>query len=437
MSNEPLNNLSLYKSNDFIMAKYKSSLLENQVMAIALTRIEENNSNPYNSQLEARLYPGELKKLISDETHIYRDLKKLAKTITGHTMFLEDGKGNFKAFSIVPNADYIDGVFIIKFNHELKNHILGLEKNYTTLELSVLTSFKKNNSYRLYEVLKKDAYKIPKTEGCFKVIHSVSELKLLMGLVNTDNQKIKNAIAANVGNWDELYDQLDEKDKVYEEWSDFRKRIILPAQAELAEKSYIRFDFEGIREGRRIKKIEFTLYHNIPSNPEIIDEKKRILDATAMPNRQLEMPMDIYPELYSDYVGHNELTKEDIDLLIKKAGGEEEIIRRAIEMADEQPEIRNYMGWLVKCIENGYVNVGTIDGDHEQYEVVDELKRSYSKDRAAIVESLWERYKSQPEFEIFLTEVLGGVPIHHVELAYSKEELTRMYADWHIGYNFL
>lgn len=436
MSKEPLNNLALYKSNDFIMAKYKSSLLENQVMAIALTRIEENNTDPNNSHLEARLYPGELKKLISDETHIYRDLKRLAKTITGHTMFLEDGKGNFKAFSIVPNADYIDGVFIIKFNQELKNHILGLEKNYTTLELSVLTSFKKNNSYRLYEVLKKDAYKIPKTEGCFKVIHSVSELKLLMGLVNTDNQKIKNAIAANVGNWDELYNQLDENDKVYEEWSDFRKRIILPAQVELEEKSYIRFDFEGIREGRRIKKVEFTLYHNIPKNSEIIDEKKRFLDATTCPNRQLEIPLDIYPDLYSDYLGHNGLSKEDIDLLVKKANGNEDTIRKAIEMADLQPEIRNYMGWLVKCIENNYINISTIRGSHEHYDVIDDLQNSYNNERNIIIDNMWERYKLQPEFDTFLNEVLGGVPIQHIELAYSKDELTKMYADWHVRYNF-
>ena len=91
-SNEPLNSLSVRKSNDFIAAKYKSSLLENQVMAIALTRIEANAVD-IDGSLEARLYPGELKRLVSDPAHIYRDLKKMSKAITGHTMFLEDGKG--------------------------------------------------------------------------------------------------------------------------------------------------------------------------------------------------------------------------------------------------------------------------------------------------------------------------------------------------------
>ena len=135
-ANEPLNSLSLRKSNDFISAKYKSTLLENQVMAIALTKIEVDAKDK-DAPLQAKLYPGDLKKLVSDPAHIYRDLKKLAKTITGHTMFLEDGKGNFKAFSVVPNADYIDGVFIIKFNNELRDHVLGLTSSYTNLELAI------------------------------------------------------------------------------------------------------------------------------------------------------------------------------------------------------------------------------------------------------------------------------------------------------------
>ena len=203
-SNEPLANLSVRKSNDFISAKYKSTLLENQIMAIALTRIEVNASDR-EAPMEAKLYPGELKKLVSDPAHIYRDLKKLAKSITGHTMFLEDGKGNFKAFSVVPNADYIDGVFIIKFNNELRDHVLGLEKNYTSLELSVMTDFKKNSSFRLYEVLKKEAYKIPKKEGAFaQVEYNISELRFIIGLANSDDQGVKNAMA-NMGR---QYDQL-------------------------------------------------------------------------------------------------------------------------------------------------------------------------------------------------------------------------------------
>lgn len=383
-TNEPLNNLSVRKSNDFISAKYKSTLLENQVMAIALTRIEVN-AKSIDSPLEARLYPGELKKLVSDPAHIYRDLKKLSKTITGHTMFLEDGKGNFKAFSVVTNADYIDGIFTIKFNNELKSHVLGLEKNYTNMELAVMTDFKKNTSFRLYEVLKKEAYKISKSSktSCVQVEYNISELRFIIGLANSDNPIVKNAMA-NMGkiiDWDKLFDKLDKKEKKYEEWRDFQRRVIKPAQEELREKSDIYFEYEGIREGRKTKRIIFTIYNNVPNNASIINERKKLLDSNSVSNRQLEMPMDIYPEFYKEFVGHNHLDKEDITLLINKAQGDIEKVRKAINLADKQDNLINYMGWLIRCIEENYIQVETISGSVEMADRTKEIKNSLDEQK--------------------------------------------------------
>lgn len=435
-SNDPLTGLSVRKSNDFISAKYKSTLLENQVMAIALTRIEVN-ANDVDSPLEARLYPGELKKLVSDSAHIYRDLKKLAKTITGHTMFLEDGKGNFKAFSVVPNADYIDGVFIIKFNNALREHVLGLEKNYTNLELSVMTDFKKNSSFRLYEVLKKEAYKIPKGEGkSVQVEYNISELRFIIGLANSDDQNVKNAMA-NMGkmiDWDELYEKLDKKDKKYEEWRDFQRRILKPAQEELAEKSDIRFEYEGIRENRKTKRIAFTIFHNVPSNPEVIDERQKIIEANSIPNRQMEMPMDIFPDLYDEFVGHNGLAKEDIDLLILKSEYNAEKIREAIKLADEQSYISNYMGWLIKCIQNNYVKVETLEGSAVEAQGIKEIKASMDKNKDAIALKAWKKIKTKEEFADFVNEVEeNGLSIEQLEVIYDSNELTKMFTDWKLG----
>lgn len=434
---EPLTNLSVRKSNDFISAKYKSSLLENQVMAIALTRIEVN-SNDKDSPLEARLYPGEIKKLVSDPAHIYRDLKKLAKTITGHTMFLEDGKGNFKAFAVVPNADYIDGVFVIKFNNELRDHVLGLEKNYTTLELSVMTDFKKNASFRLYEVLKKEAYKIPNGKDNYTQIeYNISELRFIIGLANSDDQSVKNAMASMKSiDWDELYEKLDKKDKKYEEWRDFQRRILIPAKEELEEKSDIRFEYEPVKEGRKTKRILFTIYRNIPKNPEIIDERQALFEATTKPNRQLEMPYDLYVELYDEYVGHNQLSKEDIDLLFKKAGGEAEKVRNAIELADKQPSIDNYMGWLIKCIENDYQATEVIEGSYEDAQDVKAVLNSYEalKESGIPQAKAWARIKGKDDYSDFIEFViLNGISEEQLEVIYSTEELVKMYTDYKMG----
>ena len=434
---EPLENLSLQKSNSLVSAKYKSSLVENQIMAIALTRIEVNATD-VNSPIQAKLWPGELKRLIGDPTNIYKTLKKVSKTMTGHTMFIEDGKGNFKAFAVVNNADYEDGVFTVEFNKNLREHVLGLEKNYTSLELAVLTRFKKNSSFRLYELLKSHLYKSRQdiNGGRVDVEYNISELRFMIGLANGDDPGVKNAMAAMNNNidWDVLYSKLDKKDRKYETWFDFQRYVIKPAQEELEEKSNLRFDYEGIRHGRRMEEIRFYVYPNNPSHPEVIDERREFIEEEkAKQNRQYEMPRDIpeYRPLYDDYVGHNNLSPEDIDLLIKLSGFDSELVRSAIAQADEQPEIENYMGWIVSCIKaGGYSRTDVVEGSHERAVFIKDLKEKANSPETK--KRVWEMTKQKSDFEDFLRymEDVKGITVDEIEICYDPGEAAKEYIDW-------
>lgn len=432
-----LENLSLQKSNSLVSAKYKSSLIENQIMAIALTRIEVNASDE-SAPIAAKLYPGELKRLIGDPTNIYKTLKKVAKTMIGHTMFMEDGKGNFRGIAVVPNATYENGVFTVEFNKDLRKHILGLEKNYTTLELSVLTGFKRNSSFRIYELLKSHLYKSRKevNDGRVDVEYNVSELRFMIGLANSDDQGIKNAMAA-MGNhidWDALYEKLDKKDRKYETWYDFQRYVMKPAQEELEEKSNIRFTYEGRRAGRRMGSVVFHIYPNQPSNPEVIDERKILLDSNAVRDRQLEIPLDFYPEVYEEFVGHNKLSKEDLDLLITKAAGDVEKVRDAIHLADKQPEIGNYMGWLIRCIEDGYHTVETVSGSAERAEELRELRDGYEASKEQTKERVWNKTKQKADYADFVRMIMEhDISEEILESVYAVDELLQMYADWKVG----
>ena len=426
MGNEPLNNLSVRKSNDLISAKYRSTLLENQIMAIALTRIEINAKDK-DMPLEAKLYPGELKRLVSDPAHISRDLKKISKSIIGHTMLLEDGKGNFKAFSVVPNAEYMDGVFTIKFNNELRDHVLGLESRYTSLELSVMTNFNKNASFRLYEILKKEAYRIKDNTKGVQVIYDLYELRFMIGLANSDDEYVKKAMGEMGSNvdWKQLFFKLDKKDRKHEEWRDFNRRVIKVAQEELKEKSDIRFEYEGIKEKG------FTVYKNTPSNTEIIDERQRIIEKNAKANRQLEMPYDTFPEIYMEYVGHNNLAKEDIDLLLKKANYDTEVLKKAIQMADDQPHIDNYVGWLIRAIELKYDRTEVIEGSEQKAKEIRAIRKDYNDNRDTTAEIVWTKAKQKEEFPAF-EEALGvhGVTIEQLEELFEASERTEIYFRW-------
>ena len=432
LSAEPLANLSVKKSNDFISAKYNATLLENQVMAIALTRIEVNAAEK-EYPLQARLYPGELKRLVSDPVHIYRDLAKLANTIVGHTMFLEDGKGNFKAFSVIPNAEYQDGVFTIYFNNVLRDHVLGLEKNYTSLELSVMTGFKKSASFRLYEILKKEVYKIKGKDGFVQVEYNVYELRFMIGLANNDDEAVKKALT-NMGknvNWEVLYNKLDKKDKKNEEWRDFNRRVLVVAQKELEEKSDLRFEYKGIRDGHKITRILFTIYHNTPQNVEIIDEKQRLIEKNSKPFRQLEVPYDISPEIYDEFVGHNNLAKEDMDLLLKLANYDTSVVREKIEMADKRPHTDNYMGWLVRAIEGDYKETETIYGSAEQANKVAAVIQNYNETKSETAVRVWERVKKKEEYNDFILALADELDKpEQFEMFFDVQERLDIYYEW-------
>lgn len=444
ISNLPIENRSYVKSNEMISAKYKSTLLENQIMAIALTRIEENPNDP-NNPLEAKLYPGELKRLVSDEAHIYRDLKVLSKSITGHSMILEDGKGNFKAFAVIPNAEYQDGVFTIKFNQVLKEHLLGLDKNFTTLELSVMTNFDRNSSFRIYELLKRDIFRSRPSvnNGRVDVEYNLFEFRFLIGLANSDNPYVQNRIKnMAVVDWEELYHVLEKygatHDIKYKTTDKLQKDCLRPAQEELAEKSDIRFDYELRRIGRSYKRILFHIYPNNPNNKTELTERQRYLEKINGAY-QREIPRDMSDEtrqLYDKYVGHNSLTEEDLNLLFKYTDDPKDVAA-AIEYADTQKHIVNYMGYIVTCLKERFFDnrpVEVISGSKEtadSFRVLNE--RSHSSE---IKKMVWENIKKQEDFEKFLEcmQQEQNLTFYELDELLDANQSSKMYMDWRLSH---
>lgn len=424
------------KSNDLISAKYKSSLLENQIMAIAMTRIEIDGKND-KSPVCARLYPKEITRLIGRTNNIYRELKTVSKTMLGHSMIIEDGKGNFEAFAVITNADYVDGVFIVTFNEAIRPHILGLQKNYTTLKLSTLTGFEKNTSFRIYELLQKEMYKSrPNINGgLVSVVYGINEFRFMIGLANAEEKGVQKVLAKTSGeiDWDYLYENV-AIEKIYSEWRDLRRRIILPAQDELVKRSNIRFEFEGIRcGGNKIRKIKFNIYPNEPDEAiqRDIAERARIIEDTSIDYHQFELPEILYQDFFSEYLNHNGLSSSDLNLFLSKADNDIDKIKSAISLADRQPNISNYVGWIISCIENNYSEpIAVIDGSKDRATYIEEIKEEVANPTIQL--RVWHKITQKDDFQDFLNHV--GFSQEAIEAVYEDpRERAEMYADWKVG----
>lgn len=437
------NSLIVRKSNDLINSKYRSTLLENQIMSVAMTRLEVDRDN----EIVATMYPGELKGLTGRGNNLYTELKIASKSMIGHGVVIEDGQGNFKVFPIVKYAEYEDGVFTIKFNEEIRPHIMGLKSNYTTMNLITLTSFKKNATFRMYELLRKELYKCSGDTGA-EVTYNISELKFMLSLANLDEQGVQREIAKSKGNidWDYIYNNV-AIEKSYEDWRDLRRAIIIPAQKELEETSDIRFTFKGIRQGgNTYKYIKFVVYHNevssevqdeLAKKAKILDERKQKYSAGGLnidnneEMHQYTLDEATHQEVYDRFLGHNKLTADDLRLIIEKAHGNDEKVIRAIEMADRQEEIVNYIGWILRCIEDDYKEpIDVMEGSHEVSVVMNEMRNNTKKPE--FKQKMWKQIQAKDDFQDFLDYI--GCSTEQLDIIYEDaDKKLNMYFDWKKG----
>ena len=258
----------------------------------------------------------------------------------------------------------------------------------------------------------------------------------MIGLANGDNQGVKNEMSRMGDNidWDVLYQKLDKKERKYEKWYDLAKYVIKPAMKELKEKSDICFDFEGERQGHKMEFIIFHIYKNEPD--EQVYVRQKILKEEE--NRQLEIPKDheVFKPLYDEFLGHNDLTKEDLNLLLKKASYDTDKVRRAIYKADTQEFIQNYMGWIISCIQEDYTSTSTMRGDAKMAEKAKAIKADYEKDvkSGRVQKAVWNKTKTKEDFGEFMEIIKSaGLDEEQFETIYSDEEKVKMYVDYKQG----
>lgn len=419
--------LMIRKSNTLISGKFKTSILENKIMAIALTRIEIKDGCPV-----ARLYPGEIKQLLgkNTDTNIYKKLKRTAKLMTGHQIVIEDSKGNFSIFTMVNNADYVDKQFIITFNKNMTPFVHQLKNNFTTYEVATLMKIEKAHSYRLYELLKKEIYRSDPNinNGVVTKEYGLSELKCTIGLANTDEAGVQRAIADGKS-WDEIYYNV-VKDKSFEVWYEFRRQVLEVAKKELAEKSDIIFDYEPLKygSGAKVRRIRFYIAKNEPKQK---DELKNTINMlNSMNEAQTETEED-RSGIYT-YIGHNKLTRDDIIEFLRVADGDEDKVEKAITLADKQEYIKNYVGWIISCIKGKYKEATeTIQGSAEQAEKVNALRQEVIDHEADIAVRIWNKIKKKEDYNTFVEYLNSqGITEDTIEVVYDTNERIDLYTTW-------
>lgn len=426
-------NTYVRKSNIIITSKYKATLLENQLTSICLSRVKQQNG-----EYIATISANELKKLFSlnaRETHIYKKLFNAAQKMAGRTLAVENEYGNFAVISVIQTATYIDGIFSVRFNKDIKDYLFNLKERYTTYALSNVLSFTSDHSFRIYELIRKEAYRINKNNPVVVIEYGLSEFKCIIGVVDTSTEKIRTMMQQDFVDWDRIVEIAPEK--TYAKWGNFRARVLDVAKKEINSQCDMCFDYKPITSGRGGRVIGIKLY--IKKNNKdhtAVDEIKKRFDEINEDYEQTSL-FKPSPELLA-YIGHNTLKKKDINTFLEDAGGDNELVIRSIEKADEQPDIKNYVGWIRTCIRNqGYDQpVSVMSGSHETAKVINDLKKDVEDNEDEIAANYWDRLKSKKNekftsFVDFLKQ--NGMNLEMFEAANTKASCAKKFIDWSKG----
>lgn len=366
------------KHNRIVESKYANlTEREKKLFAIVISQIKKDDESFDTYQIPAN----EIKKVLDlDSESIYEQLKEVANRLYNRSFMIEVPGKSWELFRFVDKAMYKEGFLYIKLHNDLAPFLLNLYKDYTPLQLGIILSLKGTHTLTIYEWLKKWV-KIQK-----KTI-PLSELKEKLGVHEV---------------------------KSYDNFADFKKRILEPAIKEINEKSDLYFTYEPKKEKQKVTSLIFTilLKNEIVKN----DIMKSKIEKTTDDSNQTELEFIVNSP---DFIRNEDLVSKIkeiipglleskiIDLVNKSTDDQ---ILNAINITEKYKQKdpkANLPGLFVKAMNQGWLDYKTekVKKDKEKKEIEEkELKAKKQKEESS---RIWDEFLAMPEDEKFL--IIGQV----------------------------
>ena len=426
------------RSNTLISAKYTSTLTENKIMVLALKRAKRDEFG----RPTITFTTSEIKKVMGrDDGSFYTQLKSVAKAMTGRTMFIEDKEQHsFKFINIIHTAEFENGKFTVNFTPEMNNYLDDLKSNFTTMNMGILVDFTSNYAYRIYELLKTQAYRVDKDNTPLQIDYNLSELKLAIGCVNTQEERVQKELDRPNPDFDYIVNSV-AKEKHFDKWYDFRVNVLDVAKRQINEKSDLEIDYEPIRSGRGGKVVGITFFIKKNVNYNEIEAKTEKENEILLKNGNSVVDSAKRPDDYNerfeeimDYIDVR-VSSKDLKAFLKAADYDVERVKKAYDLSKKQKEIKNFVGWMKKAIEEGYSEdvIHVIDGSEENAKKADEILAEYEREKAtgSLAERTWNRIKKKEEYQEFLQYIADQAMTEKtLESIYIPKERMELYQNW-------
>ncbi|MCY6356197.1 replication initiation protein [Clostridium sp. ZS2-4] len=309
------------KSNTLIEASYRLTSGEQRIILtlVSVIKPEDEEFKKYRFKVKDFCRMLEIK-----NNRLYKDIKDITKDLMRKVFTIKKEKSTLQ-ISWLSSVEYIEGEGIVEleFSPKLKPYLLQLKNRFTSYELKDILQLKSSYSFRIYELLKQ-------YEKIGSRTFNVEELKDILGI----------------------------DENTYPLYADFKRRVIIQSQKEINKKTDIHFEIEQIKTGRKVTELKFI----IKTNPNILKDDAKYIEEIK----------NIFDE---------DITTVNAEKIYRAANKNMDIIKEKYLLLQQQKDIKNVVGWIMKAIKEDYRPnelKGKVDSfnDYEQREYdYDELEK--------------------------------------------------------------
>lgn len=263
---------NIIKSNSLVSARYtqRYSLHEQRTILYLLALIDENNIQKNEYEVGIKQYAEFLQ---VDPSYIYQEAEQIAKKLASKAIKIEDTNGGWIICSWLSGMRYKDGKLYLSVYDGLKPYILNLKSNFTKYQLQYIMQLNSSYAIRVYEILSQFV----------KIGSRTVELEVLREMLGIPQNELKQFVH-------------------------FKATVLEISQREINTKTDIHFEWEPIKQSRKIVGIKFSINKKTKNLPEnIIDDKIRV------DLEKLDFNISEIGKLCKDY--DQELICEKIDYL--------------------------------------------------------------------------------------------------------------------------
>jgi plasmid replication initiation protein len=241
------------KGNPLIEAKFELTPIQTKLFLFLLAKLD-TSKNSFEPMI---VVVKDFQKFIGTKgDSLYNHLKKEVEKMIGKRVYYKDDNVELNS-SLISGYLYLEkeGAFLVEFPSLLKPFLLQLKENFTVIDIRNILGLDSSYAMRFYDICKeKEKLKI------FQ--YTISEIKEMFSIENK-----------------------------YKNYFDFKIKVIVQARNELQENSELYFDFEEIKQGKKVVALRFTVIKN---QKELNREEDSAVININLPNHTDILINDVY-----------------------------------------------------------------------------------------------------------------------------------------------